>query len=236
MTANRQEKSFKKITHRTADSSRLLTTPIEMNKFFAFLLCLLTALPMASRAEDPAPDVLVKNVTEEVLDIVKKDKDIQSGNTKRAEQLIEAKVLPHFDFTRMTMLAVGRDWRKASSEQKKALTEEFRILLVRTYSNAFTSYKNQTVTIRPLRMAAADTEVTVRSSVAQPGSQPISIDYSLAKTEAGWKVFDVVVEASSLVMVYRTQFGQQVEAGGVDGLITFLRTKNQAADSKAPKK
>jgi phospholipid transport system substrate-binding protein len=210
-----------------------------MKKLFAFLIlaCGL-ALAGTSKASDLPPDVLVKNVTNEVLDVVKKDRDIQNGNTQRVIQLIEEKVLPHFNFTHMTILAVGRDWRKANPAQQKALTEEFKDLLVRTYSNAFTSYKNQTVSFKALRMQPSDTDVTVHTQVVQPGGQPVSIDYSLEKMPGGWKVYDVTVEASSLVMVYRTQFGQQVNSGGIDGLIAFLHSKNHSAESagKAAKK
>jgi phospholipid transport system substrate-binding protein len=212
---------------------------IDMKKLFAFLIlaCGL-ALTGPSRADELPPDMLVKNVTNEVLDVVKKDREIQNGNTQRVIQLIEARVLPHFNFTHMTVLAVGLDWRKASPAQQKALTEEFKNLLVRTYSNAFTSYKNQAVSFKALRMQPSDTDVTVHTQVVQPGGQPVSIDYSLEKTPAGWKVYDVTVAASSLVMVYRTQFGQQVASGGIDGLIAFLHTKNHGAEStgKAPKK
>ncbi|MDD5297243.1 MAG: ABC transporter substrate-binding protein [Rhodocyclaceae bacterium] len=210
-----------------------------MKKFFVFLM-LAAGLALAgpSRAEDLPPDVLVKNVTNEVLEVVKKDREIQNGNTRRVVQLIEAKVLPHFNFTHMTILAVGRDWRQANPAQQKALTDEFKDLLVRTYSNAFTSYKNQTVSFRPMRVQPSDTDVTVRTEVVQPGGQPVKIDYALEKTPAGWKVYDVTVEASSLVMVYRDQFGQQVRSGGIDGLIAFLHSKNQGAESagKAVKK
>lgn len=204
-----------------------------MNKLFVLLLprlllCLALVLPGLSRADDVGPDALVRNVTNDVLDVVKKDKDIQNGNTRRAVQLIEAKVLPHFNFTHMTQLAVGRDWRQANAAQQKALTEEFRTLLVRTYSNAFASYKNQTVTVKPMRMAPSDTDVVVRTQVNQPGGQPLSIDYSLEKISGAWKVYDVTVEASSLVMVYREQFAQQVRAGGIDGLVAFLHSKNGA--------
>ncbi len=208
-----------------------------MNKFIqCFLLCCALALGAGARAEELGPDALVTTVTNDVLDIVKKDKDIQAGNTKKATQLIDAKVLPHFNFTRMTQLAVGRDWRQATPAQQKSLTEEFRELLVRTYTNAFTSYKNQSVTVKPTRVAPTDTDVTVRTQVVQPGGQPLSIDYALMKMPEGWKVYDVTVEASSLVTVYRGQFSEQIKAGGVDGLVAFLHSKNQAGDNKSAKK
>jgi len=202
-----------------------------MKKLFAFLMLasvLAFSIP-ARAADDVAPDVLVKNVTNEVLEVVKKDKEIKNGDTQRVIQLIEQKVLPHFDFTHMTTLAVGRDWRQATPDEQKALTLEFKNLLVRTYANAFTSYKNQTVNFKTLRMQPTDTDVTVRTQVTQPGGQPVSIDYSLEKTPLGWKVYDVTVEASSLVTVYRGQFGQQVRDGGIKGLIAFLQAKNKSS-------
>ncbi len=202
-----------------------------MKKLFAFLMLasvLAFSIP-ARAADDVAPDVLVKNVTNEVLEVVKKDKEIKNGDTQRVIQLIEQKVLPHFDFTHMTTLAVGRDWRQATPDEQKALTLEFKNLLVRTFANAFTSYKNQTVNFKTLRMQPTDTDVTVRTQVTQPGGQPVSIDYSLEKTPLGWKVYDVTVEASSLVTVYRGQFGQQVRDGGIKGLIAFLQAKNKSS-------
>ena len=134
-------------------------------------------LPAASRADAVAPDALVKNVTEEVLSILRQDKGIQSGNTQRAVTLIENKVAPHFDFDRMTSLAVGRAWQKADAGQRKALTSEFRTLLVRTYANSLTAYRDQTVSFMLPAKAAGGDEVTVRSQINQPGGQPISLNY-----------------------------------------------------------
>ena len=188
-----------------------------------------------AHAEDVSPDVLVKNVTNEVLDIIRKDKDIQAGSTRKAADLIEAKVLPNFDFNRMTMLAVGREWRNATSAQQKTLTDEFHTLLVRTYANALTSYKNQSIDFKPFKMAAGDTDVIVRSEVKQPGAKPISIDYSLQKADAGWKVYDVIVGGVSLVTSYRDQFKQEIASSGIDGLIKSLQTKNQSPVAAAKK-
>lgn len=185
------------------------------------------------RAQNLAPDVLVRNVTNEVLEIVRSDKDLQAGDARRARELVEIKVLPHFNFTRMTALAVGRDWRQASPAQQKALVEEFRSLLVRTYSNALTAYKSQTVDFKPLRMQPGDTDVTVRTQVNQPGARPIGIDYSLERNSDAWKVYDVTVGGVSLVTNYRDSFGAEVRAGGIDGLIKTLRAKNQAPDDAA---
>ncbi len=203
-----------------------------MNKILdflrVFLLCSLlgAALPVAASA-DKAPDVLVRDVTGEVLEIVRADKAIQAGDTQRVIALVDAKVLPHFDFRRMTMLAVGRDWRQASAEQQAKLTDAFRTLLVRTYSNALTQYRDQRIEFRPSRFAPADTRVQVRTEVVQAGAQPIGIDYMLEKGEQGWKVFDVIVAGVSLVTNYRSSFGQEIARGGIDGLIRSLEERNR---------
>lgn len=184
-------------------------------------------LPLTSSAQNVAPDVLVQNVTNEVLAIVAKDKDIQSGDVKKAAQLIEAKVLPHFDFMRMTALAVGKDWRSADAAQQKTLSDEFKTLLVRTYANAFTSYKNQKVEYKPLRAEPTDTEVTVKTQFLQPNGKPVQIDYTLKKQASGeWKVYDVAVAGVSLVSNYRTEFTTAVSNGGIANLIKLLKDKN----------
>ena len=193
---------------------------------FALLLGLVLAVSPLFAQED-APDVMVKKITEDVLTIVRQDKDIQSGNTRKAIELVDAKVLPHFNFQRMTSLAMGRDWNKASPEQKTRLTEEFKILLVRTYSNALTSYRDQTLRYKPLRMQAGDTEVVVKTEVVQPGAKPIQLDYSLEKQDKSWKVYDVIVAGVSLVSNYRDTFNQEVRTNGVDGLIQMLANKNK---------
>lgn len=198
-------------------------------KLFTLLLAGASLLlPAAAPAQETAPDVLVKNVTNEVLEIIRKDKDIRSGSTKRAVELVEQKVLPHFNFAHMTALAVGRDWRQATPEQQKALIDEFRTLLVRTYSNSLTAYKDQTVDFRPFKMNPGDADVVVKTQVNQPGGKPITIDYSLEKTPQGWKVYDVVVGGVSLVTNYRDSFAQEVRANGIDGLIKALQAKNRS--------
>lgn len=187
-------------------------------------------------ADDESPDALVKRVTDDVLNIVRSDKDIQSGNSRKAIALVEAKVLPHFNFARMTALAVGKDWAKATPEQKKRLTKEFETLLVRTYSNALTAYKNQTVVYKPLKMQAGDTDVLVRTEIRQPGQQAVQLDYGVEKQEIGWKVYDVVVAGISLVTNYRESFAQEVRNGGIDGLISSIAEKNKQIEAKAEKK
>lgn len=196
----------------------------------ALLMLALAALPAA--AQDVPPDTLVKNVTLEVVDLIAKDKDIKAGSRAKLIKVIEAKVLPHFDFTAMTALAMGQNWTKASAEQKKELTEEFRILLVRTYASALAAYSEQKFDFRPLRAKATDTDVTVNVRVLQPGAQPVTLDYSMEKTANGWKVYDVIVGGVSLVVNYRTEFANTVRASGVDGLIKDLRAKNKSLEKK----
>lgn len=204
-----------------------------------WLLALLASLTLtvtgAALADEVTPDALVRNVTNEVLEVLRKDKDIQGGSTRKAMELVETKVLPHFNFQRMTALAVGRDWRQASPSQQKTLADEFKTLLVRTYSNALTAYKTQSIDFKPLKAAATDTEVTVRTEIKQPGAKPITLNYVLEKTAAGWKVFDVFVADVSLVTSYRDQFRQEVANGGVDGLIKSLEAKNKSPDAAAKK-
>ncbi len=190
-------------------------------------------LPAAAFAQaqvsDGAPDVLVKNVTNEVLEIVRTDKDIQSGSNKKAIDLIEAKVLPHFNFAHMTQLALGRDWRTANAAQQQALADEFRVLLVRTYSKALTEYKNQVIEFKPFRMKPGETEVKVSTQINQPGNKPIPLNYYLEKLPAGWKVYDIEVDGISLVINYRDSFASEVRNSGIDGLIKSLQAKNRTA-------
>jgi len=183
-------------------------------------------------AEDLAPDALVRGVATEVLEIVKRDQDIQGGDTKKVIALVEQKILPHFDFTRMTALAMGLNWRKASAEQKARLTDQFRTLLVRTYSTALTKYRDQTIEYKPIRAQPGDKDVTVRSMIMQPGAEAITIDYSMEKTAASWKVYDVTVAGISLVTTYRDAFSQEVRKAGVDGLIERLAEKNRQLETK----
>jgi phospholipid transport system substrate-binding protein len=191
------------------------------------LVILATCVPLAAAAQE-APDALVKRVTDEVLAIIKSDKDLQAGNPQKVVSLAEQKVLPHFDFTRMTRLAVGRNWAQANDAQKEALTKEFRTMLVRTYSTSLSAYRNQTIEVMPLKMAAGDKEATVRTQVVQQGGPPIPIDYAMEKADSGWKVFDVVIDGASLVTTYRSSFNDQIAKGGIDGLIKTLAERNKS--------
>ena len=183
-------------------------------------------------AQPQAPDVLVKTVTTEVVELIAKDKDIRAGDRGKLLQLIEAKVLPHFSFESMTALAMGQSWGKATPEQKKRLIEEFKTLLVRTYASALAAYSDQRFEYRPLRARPTDTDVTVQVRIIQSGAQPVPIDYSMEKTAGGWKVYDVMVGGVSLVANYRTEFNSTVRAAGVDGLIKNLETKNRSLEAR----
>jgi phospholipid transport system substrate-binding protein len=181
---------------------------------------------------DVAPDALARSVTDEVLAIVRADKDLQAGNPQKVAALVEAKVLPHFNFARMAQLAVGRNWRQANAEQQKTLTNEFKTLLVRTYTAAFSGYRNQSVEYKPVRMNPGDTDVVVKSLIKQPTGQPVAVDYSMEKAGTTWKVYDVKIEGISLVENYRNTFNGEVQRGGIDGLIKALQNKNKALGSQ----
>jgi phospholipid transport system substrate-binding protein len=187
----------------------------------------LACAPASAQQGTMAPDALAKSVTDEVIAVLRADKDIQSGNTRKVVDLVEKKVLPHFDFMRMAQLAMGRNWQQASSDQQKSLTNEFRTLLVQTYAATFASYRDQKIEYRPLRMDPADTDVTVKSQILQSGGTPINVDYKMRKSDAGWKVYDVVVGDLSLVQSYRGTFNSEVQKSGVDGLIKALADKNR---------
>ena len=206
----------------------------------AATVALVSAGSARAQSEIPAPDQLVKTVTLEVVDIIQKDKDIQKGDRKKVVALIEVKVLPHFNFQAMTASAVGRNWEKANADQKQRLMDEFKTLLVRTYSSALASYSSQKFDFRPLRAKPTDTDVTVNVRILQSGSEPVTIDYDMEKRPGGWKVWDVRVSGISLVANYRTEFDNLIREGGVEGLIKALYAKNstqgQSPVAGAPKK
>ena len=203
----------------------------------AILAVTMCCAALAARAEVVAPDALIRNTVQEVIEIIKQDKDIQAGDQKKIVDLVESKVLPHFDFARMTQLAVGKQWRTATPEQKQALVTEFRNMLVRTYTKVFTVYRDQTVEVKPFKLAVDDaTEATVKTLIHKPGAQPIPVDYELKKAADGWKAFDISIEGVSMVMSYRGTFTTQIQEGGIDGLIKTLADKNaNAADGELRK-
>jgi phospholipid transport system substrate-binding protein len=192
-------------------------------------LCfLLSVAASVALAQAVAPDSMVKNLTDEVAAAIAKDKDIQAGDTAKAADLIEAKIVPHFNFTRMARLAMGRNWRTATPEQQKQIADEFKTLLVRTYSTALVNYKGQPINYKPLRAKPEDDEVTVKSDVKPSGGgQPVDIDYEMEKTPAGWKIYDVKVGGVSLVTTYRDTFASEIRERGIDGLIKSLAAKNR---------
>jgi phospholipid transport system substrate-binding protein len=203
-----------------------------MTRILALLITAL--LPTLALAQE-APEALVKRVTDELLTIIKNDKAVQSGDMTKVAQLAEQKVLPHFDFERMTRLAVGKNWRDASDAQKKALQDEFRTLLVRTYSSSLAAYRNQTIDVKPGNTGAADKEAVVKTAVIQQGGPSIPINYSMEKTDSGWKVYDVVIDGASLVTTYRGSFNDQIQKGGIDGLVKSLQERNRSAPEPAKK-
>ncbi|MBX9676460.1 MAG: ABC transporter substrate-binding protein [Methylotenera sp.] len=179
-----------------------------------------------------APDVLVKRIAEEVITIVKNDKDIQAGNKEKVFALAEEKILPNFNFDRISRLVLGKNWTKASAEQKTAFQTEFRTLLLHTYATALSKYKDQTIDYKPLRLEDGATTATVKTTILPPGGQPIAVDYSLEKQTDSWKMYDIVIEGVSLVTNYRSQFAQEIRQNGLDSLIKKLADKNNAAKAK----
>jgi phospholipid transport system substrate-binding protein len=201
------------------------------NKMLSLALVAFLAGTAGIAVADIAPDVLARNTTEEVLEILRTNKDIRS-DPKKVTELVEAKILPNFDFTKMTRLAVGKGWRQASPEQRETLVTEFKNLLVRTYGTSLTQYKNETVEFKPVKIEPTATDVTVKSQINRAGGgQPVAVDYSMEKTTNGWKVYDVTIEAVSLVTTYRGSFADEVQRSGIDGLIASLQQKNRDATS-----
>jgi len=204
---------------------------IRIRALSASLLSLAFVACVAGAQE--APDAVVKRVAEDILAQVRSDKDLQAGNLTKAKQILETKLVPNFDFARMTALAMGRNWRVATPEQQKQLTDEFRTLLVRTYSGALANYRDNTMDYKPLRMNPGDTEATVRTEVRRPGQAAVQIDYSMEKLPEGWKAYDVIVGGVSLVTNYRDEFNDAVKSSGIDGLIATLAKKNSAGATAA---
>ena len=196
------------------------------------LSLLATTLPVL--AADMAADAFVKQLSDEVVDTIKGDKSLQAGNMTKLNALVDAKVLPHVNFRRITASAVGPGWTKATPEQQKQLQEEFKILLLRTYAGALSQITDQTITVKPLRASPEDTEIVVRTEVRGKG-EPIQLDYRLEKTTgvgSGWKIYNLNVMGVWLMETFRSQFSQEINAKGVDGLIATLKARNQAMAGK----
>lgn len=207
-----------------------------MTRLLVFVAMVFSAGIAASvRAQDIAPDALVKRTTDEIISSIRKDKELAT-NSRKLLDLVDAKVLPHFNFTRMTMLAVGRPWRDASATQRDQLVKNFRTLLVRTYSTALEQYSDQTIDVKPAAVKPDDTETTVRTQINQKAGPPIPMDYRMEKTPQGWKVFDVTVEGVSIVTTYRTTFASEVNKSGIDGLIKTISDQNARLEQKSAAK
>jgi phospholipid transport system substrate-binding protein len=202
-----------------------------MRRLVRLICIMLCCNGMAVAAEMPEPEALVQQTTDKVIHILKEDSGIKQDREKLLA-LIESTILPNFDFTHMTRLAVGRYWRQATPDQQQQLVKEFRTLLVRTYSGALSNYKDEKIDFMPMRMAPADTDVTVRTRVARVGAPPVPIDYFMEKMPDGWKVYDVSVDSVSLVTTYRSSFAEQARQGGIEQIIKSLRDKNQSLAAK----
>jgi phospholipid transport system substrate-binding protein len=214
------------------DTDTRMRRPAPLRHRFAHLVALVLALVALPALAQEAPDALVKRVSQEALTIIKSDPQVQAGDQARVRELIETKLAPYFDVDRMTALAAGRAYRSATPEQKKALADQFKTLLIRTYSTALNQYRDQTLDYKPLRADPNASDVTVRTEVIRPGQTPVEIDYSMTKTPSGWKAYDVIVGGVSLVTNYRDEFNQQVQQGGIDGLIRSLAAKNGGGAAK----
>ena len=198
---------------------------------YVLLLAFALAAP-AALAQDVAPDALLRAVSVKVIDRITDDQGLRAADPAKVAAVVETLIMPLFDFAHMTRLAMARNWRLASPEQQRVLTEEFKTLLVRTYSTALARYRGEVIDFRQLRAARLDTEVTVRSEVKQPGKEPMTLDYHMEKTPAGWKIYDVKVAGVRLVTTYREVFAEKVRDGGVDGLIKSLVDGNRGGGSR----
>ncbi len=178
------------------------------------------------------PDQLVKKTADDVIEVIKNDKDIQAGNQQKIFALAEEKILPNFDFEKVSRLVLGKNWTNASAEQRASFQAEFKTLLLRTYATALSKYKNQAIEYKPFRMEAGADSATVKTAIQQPGGEPISVDYTLSKKGDDWKVYDIVIEGVSLVTNYRSQFAQEIRQNGLDSLVKKLADKNKAATGK----
>ncbi len=188
------------------------------------------SMPLLAQAQSPdqAPEAMVRQITNDVLDAIRQDKGLQAGDKQKALALAEQKVLPHLDFVEMTRLAAGRAWNTATPEQRDRLVAAFRAMLVRTYANAIDVYRGQTMMVEPARVPASATETTVRNRYMSPGKQPTPVDYIMRKSADGWKIYDIVVDGISLVLTYRSQFDEAARNSGMEGLIAQLQQKTKA--------
>lgn len=199
-----------------------------MNFFKYLLLSFFLSLSFTSIAED-GPLELVQKTADDVLSVLKSDQSLQEDKEK-IYQLAEEKILPNFDLDRISMLVLGKAWRKINEDQQQKFKAEFKTMLLRTYAVALGKYKDQEIDFKPLRMEPTDNKAAVKSQIIQDGAQPISVDYTLAKKDNAWKVFDIVIEGVSLVTNYRSQFASEIKNNGIDSLISKLVEKNNKGD------
>ena len=209
-----------------------------MKRAICGILVLLSMLLLSPTtwAIEVRPDTLVEETAREVLKIIKRDKDTLSGNKEKILSLVKSKILPHFNFTRMTRLAMGKNWSKASPQQQQELEEAFRTLLVRTYYKALAVYSDHTIKVSPVKNMAGKTDTTVKTEVIPSNGQAISINYSMGKTNNSWKVYDITVAGISLVINYRGTFNSKIRSSGVKGLLKALNKKNRAMEAKDKEK
>jgi phospholipid transport system substrate-binding protein len=203
---------------------------IDLRKTVTLLMCAISMAAVhvpGALADTLPPDAQVKVVADEVLSMIASDKDIQHGDMSKVVALATDKILPHFDFDRMSRMTLGKSWKDASPQQREAFTAEFRELITRTYSSALAKYRNQSIEYKPFHSTPEDTDVIVKSTISQSGGSPIGVNYSLEKSGDEWKVFDVVIDNISLVTTYRGQFASEINNNGIDGLIQKRRTKNK---------
>jgi phospholipid transport system substrate-binding protein len=206
---------------------------------FASLMELLVSVASLTFAQyataQEAPDALVKRISQEVIDAAKTDKNIQAGNQQHVRELVDAKILPHVDFDRMTSLTAGQGWKKATPDQQKQLSSEFRTLIIHTYSGAISKIRNQQIKLKPMRSDPNSTEVEVRTEVAQPNGEPLELDYRLEKKADGWKIYDMSVLGAWLVETYKSSFATEINKAGIEGLIKSLADKNKTLESNPTK-
>jgi phospholipid transport system substrate-binding protein len=208
-----------------------------MKTYFGVVALLSTLLLAPTTwAAETRPDTLVENTAQEVLTIIRQDKDIKSGNKAKLLDLVETKILPHFNFTRMTRLAMGKNWSKAAPRQQREIVDQFRNLLVRTYYKTLSVYSDHTIKVTPIKDIAGKTRVTVKTQVIRSQGDPVSIDYSMEKTGNGWKVYDITAARVSMIINYRSSFNSQIRRGGIEGLLKTLTDKNRTLDAKDKEK
>jgi len=200
-----------------------------MKVILKFLVSISLIAFVATAYAEVAPDLLVKQTAQEVLTIIKNDKEIQAGNKQKLYAVIETNILPNFDFDRVCRMVLGKSWRSATPEQQATFQKEFQSLLLRTYASALGKYKDQTMEYKPFRLEADAKNANVKTQILQSGGQPVEVDYDLIKSENGWKVYDIVIESVSLVTNYRSQFSSEIRQNGLDSLNKKLEEKNRLA-------